>query len=375
MTVQTAQRADLDTLKDAIVSLYRKRRCTPTTVSHVRKVFSLLTGAAGVKLIADLDDEAVERFASVLRAAMPNVQDRTRVHYLNMFRAICGHGVRLGVLPRVPTFPFLPQSNTFQRVRELPSLSFSDVKRLLSHLQSESKSWKWHRMYALVGLIVYAGFTKTTAVLLRIESVDLEDGRIGVMRIKEPAKGKLKGRIRFSKDLEAILRSWIPRAGSEWLIPATRRKGPFGVQTRGRYSPLGHLQIAGKAVGIPGLTFEMLHRFFTENSERSIPQLEGAAPAAQPVPVVEMKGPKHEVLVRGKSKGVLSSAQYQAVKLLLSVFPGGLDLEAMNKRTGRTAWRNTLRRLRTDPDWAAAIGFPGIGYPGKTDDLYRIEAY
>jgi hypothetical protein len=78
------------------------------------------------------------------------------------------------------------------------------------------------------------------------------------------------------------------------------------------------------------------------------------------LPAVQLGKPGDPVFVRGVSKGVLTAAQYKALKILLRAFARGLTAKEMTRAYESIGWRNTLRRLReSDPDWAKAIGFPG----------------
>jgi hypothetical protein len=89
-------------------------------------------------------------------------------------------------------------------------------------------------------------------------------------------------------------------------------------------------------------------------------------------PVI-LRGPDERVIVWGKEKGFLTPAQYRVVEVLVSAKRKNerLSIDMIRNRTQDDGGnvvedpRGVLKRLRKDPDWAAAIDMadkPGRGY-------------
>ena len=68
--------------------------------------------------------------------------------------------------------------------------------------------------------------------------------------------------------------------------------------------------------------------------------------------------PGKPVFIRDKEKPPLSPSEYKLIAALLLAGPDGLSKpEIESLKFG--GYRNTLRRLREDPDWGAVILSPG----------------
>ena len=92
-------------------------------------------------------------------------------------------------------------------------------------------------------------------------------------------------------------------------------------------------------------------------------------PAPEPVcasALVRLYGPGEKPIVNGKSKPLLSRAQYKVVCALIQAGQDGLTKDKLDKKSGCGDARKTMRRLAdSDPDWKQVLlfpGKPGVGY-------------
>jgi hypothetical protein len=85
---------------------------------------------------------------------------------------------------------------------------------------------------------------------------------------------------------------------------------------------------------------------------------------------VQLFGPSNRPRVRGKNKPVLTKAQFDVVLTLIGAGESGLTKDRLDEDSKHGDARRILKRLAdSDPDWQAAIQFPGRGGMGKH---YRI---
>ena len=88
----------------------------------------------------------------------------------------------------------------------------------------------------------------------RVADIDLERGFVFV----KPNAGRLKtagseAPVPIPDALGVALRSWLPRCGSDWVIPCVGRLSPW-LHGQSERRPVGRLKAAGKAVGVDGFT-------------------------------------------------------------------------------------------------------------------------
>ena len=81
-----------------------------------------------------------------------------------------------------------------------------------------------------------------------------------------------------------------------------------------------------------------------------------------------LQGKDQPVFVLGKEKPRLRPAQYRVIKKLVDAGADGLNKDGL-EGGGDGGARSTLKTLmKSDPDWAAVIAFPG-----KAGRGYRIK--
>jgi integrase len=128
------------------------------------------------------------------------------------------------------------------------------VAAVLAHLERHAESWEGGRLHTLAAVLAYTGVRKMEALRLRVEDVDLVRGFVFVAPNGRPLKTPgSEAPVPCPAALLRILRDWIPRCGSEWLIPMKSRKGPWTNGTNGK-RPTDLLRAAGLAAGVEGFT-------------------------------------------------------------------------------------------------------------------------
>jgi hypothetical protein len=100
------------------------------------------------------------------------------------------------------------------------------------------------------------------------------------------------------------------------------------------------------------------------------PATTAPAPAVSPEdgPRVVLRGRDEGPIVLKKTKGNLTTAQYDVVKALLDAGEAGLTKDKLDRKSGHGDARKILRRVAdSDPDWKAVIQFGG-----RPGGRYRI---
>jgi integrase len=373
----------MERVLEEMLVYYNDNKFNMSTINSAKRTVNILI-SIGINETAYLNDDAIRRFEAALPAS---VTSRRRWGFFMKFQAICNWCVKQDYLKSCPDFPPIPQPREFPRVRNEEPLTPEDVKAIWDYLQVRACSWEGNRVFALFAVVVLAGIRKDEALRLVTADVDLVGGVLWIHKRAARPRTSLPARVRMSGDLKMVLAGWLRQIHCEWVFPGKRQVGVWqgsdGLDTN------AEIKAAARALGITKeVTFSSLRRFHIENSITTVPLDEGRArprrktPAVddddtglistgESIPAVEMKGPGHPVLVRGVPKR-LTSAEYRIVMLLLQAWDdGGLSLKGMNRLYGKKTWRQLLIRLRKDPDWFAAIGFPGPRKKGGSD-LYRI---
>lgn len=102
----------------------------------------------------------------------------------------------------------------------------------------------------------------------------------------------------------------------------------------------------------------------TEPGSPSLPDKPECASAQ-----VALYGPGTKPIVNGKSKPVLTPAQYAVVIALIEAGPDGLTKDRFDRKSGHGDSRKIMKRLAdSDPDWRAVLLLAG-----KTGGRYRIR--
>lgn len=371
----------------------RRQGASDVTIRLHRRIFGYVKDDLGLRYCDELEDPGIVR--RVDEGMIPSRNMQTRRSVLAAFRTILRRGKGWGQVRSVPPFPDLVKWAIAKIPRATPrpiAATPRDVHRLLEHLEQESRgqgvdAWKARRLHALAATVAYAGIGMGQALRLEIADVDLAGSTIwlrGNRSIRRAAEAP-PSPIRIDDKLRTILAGWIRRTKCQWAFPGVERRGPWRQTPYWSGAPIEQLRAAVLSAGISkAITFESLRLYFAENAVLSLPARPG--PAARPAPPaaeapawepgagpsVRLLGPGEPVIVRGRFKRPLGEAQRRIIQLLLDVWPEGLSTKGMDLHYGKGAWRQLLIRLRRDPDWAAAVAFPGRGYPGMATGLYRI---
>lgn len=280
-------------------------------------------------------------------------------------------------------------------------LDIEEATRLMGELRCDSEMLQGHRAYAEAMLALLAGLRRDQIAGLGTEDIDL--GRTPP-RLVVPGRSPVK----LSADAAEVIRQWINRPDwrqTEHVSPGLifGRRGVSDAKANRLTNRLGK---AAAAAGIKGrVTIESLRRLWKrcgghvelgdawrttvnpagpssladrrEDGSRGAPNLAtcGAPNLATwdpPIPTVRIGRHDEPIHVVGGVRDPLSRGAYEAIRILLAAFPGGLTRKEMDARYGGIGWRTALRRLRdNDPIWRSAILFPGDD--GSEGD-YRISA-
>lgn len=130
----------------------------------------------------------------------------------------------------------------------------AEVARVLELLLQRSGTWAGGRLHAFAALLAYCGLRRNEALRLRWEDLDLSAGFAFV----RPNGARLKTRssaapVPMPSALVEILGAWVMRAGSEWALPRSDRRGPWTGGTAGRRAG-DLLKAAGLEAGVEGFT-------------------------------------------------------------------------------------------------------------------------
>ena len=145
--------------------------------------------------------------------------------------------------------------------------SIENIRRVLDHLERDSETWQGHRLYTAAAIAAYTGLRRDEILCAHTGDVDLA-GR--VFRVVDRRRLKTEASaapVPIPEELVPILRAWIFRGRSRWLIPRRDRQGPWrGGSTTDR--PTARLVAAGLAVNVPGMTFQSLRHSYATHGRR-----------------------------------------------------------------------------------------------------------
>lgn len=164
---------------------------------------------------------------------------------------------QLGVVPFSPDTPW-PRGDGY---RDWRHHSFESVGRYLTHLASQSETWKGHRLYALAAVYAYTGLRRNEGLSLQREDIRLNQR---ILVVKKPANARLKteasaAAVPIPDALEPILRDWMPRSDKLWMFPGVMRVGRWSAG-HGKYSAAANMKAAGESIGLQGMTPHSLRR-------------------------------------------------------------------------------------------------------------------
>jgi integrase len=371
----------------------------------MRRVMHMVTDDLEASTVDQLDDDFVRRFYAHVDKTLADRGEGYRHSLKMMFNRLCRLAHKWELLIILPALAKLPQPDDLPRSKPAPP-TLAHVKALLDYLAPCAVTWEGYRLLSAVATIVWTGLLRDEALRLRVEDVDLETGRIRVRRREKMRRTRLPSVVLIPDELRPILAGWIPLTRSNLVFPGNWRMGPWSPHSGPTCADTA-LKEACRAAGLPHMTFDGLRRFFIANARPAIRGLEmGTVPpgpiqddpqqllprgggegprprrpnhrrpelatyAPDPVPAIKL-GARGAARIRGIDMGVLRPAPYRALKLLRNAWPGGLSKEEMTRKYGGESWRQALMRLRKNPTWRSAIGFPEKGHRGIKSDLYRI---
>jgi integrase len=369
---------ELDQLRDEIISKYYEQKPRGST-DTVRLVVRIATEHAGITRPTGLNDQGIARFVNAMDKEYAHLSDRTRAHYLTIFKGFCRKVHELGRIRLMPKFPAIPRPETFGNVKETPDLSPEMADQLLERLEAGIETWKGHRLYALVSTLMFTGLMRNEIFFVRTEDIDLKAGTIRVPKREKLGKSIRPSTIRFGAKLAEVLTAWLPLTGCEWVFPGSQGKRPWLFAGKAPYGARYELRAAGEAISLPNLSPLVLRKFYETNIESSLPRIEKLIDDRRAKRVAELKSlpgtcivtldeEGRRAFIRGRDMGILTPSRFELIKLLRDAGSAGLSAVELN-RSVEDGWWKTLSRLRkSDPAWSEAIVFPGGPHGGN----YRL---
>lgn len=248
-------------LRAQVLALYGGSAYAPRTAKSIERLFKQLARLKPLSS-ADFTTEFAGRFV-VLR--LSEVSANTVRGEINRFKAVCNLCVEEEWLERPPKWRRVKPRASPRRRKVLHTID--DVRRVLELLEREKHEWQSHRLLACIATAACTGARRDELLRIKVEDVHLERGVIEIsarQRLKTEASA---GPVPICPELEAILREWIPRTGSEWLFPGLKRVGPWTGGDR-HSRAIGQIRAVGRLLGINGLTFQSLRHTFATWSRR-----------------------------------------------------------------------------------------------------------
>jgi integrase len=243
---------------------YKARRCAPSTLIKVRQILKEV--GEFVASPAQLGDEAINDWI-ISRPARAAISFNGM---LGLLRKIAKLAVGWGYLDRSP-FDAESYRLKVPKVAKKRHLSLVELAKLFDHLEQHHRdSWQDGRLYTLAMLIGHTGLRAKEGLRLMVEDLDMRTERLTIVareaRLKTVAS---ETTIPIPPAALPSLESWLPRCGSVWLFPGTRRTGPWVHGSNSR-RPADFLDAAGQAAGLaPGTTLLMLrHSLATHGCTR-----------------------------------------------------------------------------------------------------------
>lgn len=152
---------------------------------------------------------------------------------LRSFKSACEIGVASGYMKaspfavkvRVPDFDLdAPAKVRHHSIRDVNAV----LSRATQEAGADTWDWKAGRLEALVYIYAYAALRKNEALFLHRDDVDFANKVLKVNPRRRRLKTKASAAsVPMTPALEAVLRNWIPRTRSEWVIPNVGRTNPW----------------------------------------------------------------------------------------------------------------------------------------------------
>lgn len=236
-------------------------RYSPATRLKMRQILQQLADV-GVMSTSDLTTQRLTDYAIVRSARVCANTVRGELTYA---RAAVNFAIEEEYLERGPKWRRLwPRKSARKRQA---AHSIDAVRSVLEHLERDSEQWDRHRLYAAAAVAAYTGLRRDEILFAHAADVDLRRRLIDVRDRKRLKTEASAAPVPIAEELVPILRAWIFRGRSQWLIPRLDRRGPWrGGSVRDR--PTARLVAAGRAVGVEGMTFQSLRHTFATHGRR-----------------------------------------------------------------------------------------------------------
>jgi integrase len=208
-------------------------------------------------------------------AAHPERSPIASFSLLRSFASACRAGKELGILRSDP-FAFRPPARWWpegsleppERPRHHPP---GELARVLEQSATEAASGSWEalRLDTLIRLYVFTGMRRSEALGLLAADVDLEGE---ALEIRPNGRRQLKTRasrrrLAMPEPLARAIRRWLPRCGSDWLIPHKGLSGPW-LSGRVGHKPLDQVKALGRRAGVEGLTILSIRHTYATLGEQ-----------------------------------------------------------------------------------------------------------
>lgn len=251
-----------------LLALYQSSRAR-LTHQKMRQVLREVGALPDVRTVHDLTPATVARFkdSCLARGRSP----RTTATLLGYLRAACRYAVARGL---IYASPFTAWPDWGLEAEPEPDgstppprhLGLAEVGRVLAHLAARADRWDGGRLHALASLVAYTGLRKMEALTLMARDVDLFAQVVTVRKRRRLKRPSAAAPVPMPPALVPVLEAWLLRCDSPWLFPNRGRTGPW---TSGSPAsrPLAQLSAAGRAVGVPGLTFQALRHSWATHAE------------------------------------------------------------------------------------------------------------
>ena len=248
-----------------VLALYEPPMRARATYFKIRQVLDELAADRQIRGPRDLTPPAVARWI----AAHPGRRAVTTRSLLGSLRAICGYAVAVGYLTRSP-WEFRRDWVRVEPGEEHPRHHPAEaIARVLATLAIEDCGpWRAGRLRALVALVAFTGVRKMEALGLETGDVDLPGRMIRLRsnrwrRLKSAASGQP---VPVAEALADVLAGWLPRTGSDLLLPNRSGAGPWTGGPPG-YKPLDQVKAAGCRAGVRDLTLLSLRHSWATHAE------------------------------------------------------------------------------------------------------------
>jgi hypothetical protein len=215
---------------------------------------------------------------------------------------------------------------------------------LVEHLKARAANWQSYRLYSMVCTALYTPFFRSEILYLKTGNYDPAAGviRLQYSGRRGPAEFPILDEHRPSLD------GWVGMAGGGWLYPNHLKRETPWTTNRDQFSANHAVKAAGAEGGIPRLTLESLRFYrYTELRARLVytgrPR-GGGKRLSLPI-VLRGRDDPPDVLGKPWDK-TLTGNEYDTVRALIDVYPGGLSWAELDAASGHDYSRTTVKRLK-----------------------------